>query len=447
MVVTVPETPQTPEGPAVPTDAATADPGSDGAVTGGAAAAAGATDADDHGIRTLGELHQAARYAGGYWFSLASSVYLGFLVFAAWREGTILDGIAVTALCIVLAGLLLLSGGARRLSARSRWRYVGLTLAAILALIPFAGWATAYTGIYLTMTFAVVLDWRHARLLIPVATAVLLVITVPRADWFGAVIAALALVMGMALGSMIHQEILQDRLDAAQRRNATLAVAAERERIGRDLHDILGHSLTVIAMTAQVAQRLTDKDPAAARERMAEVEDTARQALADVRATASNLREVRLATELSAARSVLTAADLRADTPASLPPLEDPTSELLGYALREAVTNVVRHARATSCTITVTDTGDRIDLTVRDDGVGIGADRRGDADSRGIADRRGDAHLHRGADLRGGSGLRGLRARLGEAGGTLTVRQDGTGTVLTASVLHRGPHEASNRRG
>ena len=84
----------------------------------------------------------------------------------------------------------------------------------------------------------------------------------------------------------------------------TLSVAAERERIGRDLHDILGHSLTAISIKAGLAARLVDLDPAAAKAQIAEIEQVSRQALADVRTTASGMREVRLATEIASARSV-----------------------------------------------------------------------------------------------------------------------------------------------
>ncbi|HEY9292442.1 MAG TPA: histidine kinase, partial [Microlunatus sp.] len=160
----------------------------------------------------------------------------------------------------------------------------------------------------------------------------------------------------------------------------------------RDLHDILGHSLTAISIKSGLAARLADKDPAAAKVQMTEVEEIARVVLADVRATTTGMRQVRLASELASARSVLMAAGVEAVTPTALPTLTDECSELLGYVVREAVTNVVRHAEATRCVIKVGDHS----VEITDDGVGIGS-------------------------RRSGSGLTGLRRRVTDAGGTFAV--------------------------
>ena len=122
----------------------------------------------------------------------------------------------------------------------------------------------------------------------------------------------------------------QGRLQRAEQRVDTLSVAAERERIGRDLHDILGHSLTAISIKAGLAARLVDLDPAAAKAQIAEIEQVSRQALADVRATASGMREVRLATEIASARSVLLAAGIESRMPSALPPLTDAAERAAG---------------------------------------------------------------------------------------------------------------------
>jgi two-component system sensor histidine kinase DesK len=133
---------------------------------------------------------------------------------------------------------------------------------------------------------------------------------------------------------------------------AVAAVAAERERIGRDLHDILGHSLTAIAVKSGLARRLVGRDDAAASTEIGEVERLAREALADVRATASGYRDVSLAPELALAGSVLRAAGIAATLPGSVDDVDPRYRELFGYVVREAVTNVVRHAHASTCTIT-----------------------------------------------------------------------------------------------
>jgi two-component system sensor histidine kinase DesK len=149
-------------------------------------------------------------------------------------------------------------------------------------------------------------------------------------------------------------------------------------------------------------------DPTGARSQMAEVEGIARQALADVRATASGIREVRAATELASARSVLLAAGVEARVPSAVPPLPEGVNELFGYVIREAVTNVVRHSEASLCNI---DVGEH-QVSVADDGVGFSRDAAA-----------------------GGTGLRGLAARVEASGGRLGVdTSPGRGTRVTATV-------------
>ena len=212
---------------------------------------------------------------------------------------------------------------------------------------------------------------------------------------------------GLATGAGMEAGAAQGRLQRAEQRVSTLSVAAERERIGRDLHDILGHSLTAISIKAGLAARLVDLDPAAAKAQIAEIEQVSRQALADVRTTASGMREVRLATEIASARSVLLAAGIESRMPSALPPLSDQASELMGYVVREAVTNVVRHSRAGVCTIVVEPTA----VEVRDDGRGLPT------------------------GVRSGSGLVGLRSRVEATGGTLQVGAgESGGTVVRAEL-------------
>ena len=199
---------------------------------------------------------------------------------------------------------------------------------------------------------ATLVPWRQSRIVGRRAG------TADRGDhpvrWETAIyISVVAAGTGLATGAGMEAGAAQAQLQRAEQRVATLGVAAERERIGRDLHDILGHSLTAISIKSGLAARLVDLDPAAAKAQIAEVEEVARQALADVRTTASGIREVRLATEIASARSVLLAAGIESQVPSALPPLTDPVSELFGYVVREAVTNVVRHSRAGVCTIVV----------------------------------------------------------------------------------------------
>jgi two-component system sensor histidine kinase DesK len=216
-------------------------------------------------------------------------------------------------------------------------------------------------------------------------------------------IALTAFMVGFAGNVRLNIELRQTREQLA-----VAAVAAERERIGRDLHDILGHSLTAIAVKAGLARRLLDRDPAAAAAEISDVEQLARDALGDVRATASGYREVSLAGELSVAASVLRAAGIRAEIPQAVDGVDPADREIFGYVVREGVTNVVRHSDARTCRISL---GER-SIEIRDDGSDV---RRSTGDQ--------------------GSGLRGLTRRVDARGGTLAAgTQPGGGFLLSVTL-------------
>ncbi|WP_156760696.1 sensor histidine kinase [Microbacterium karelineae] len=180
-----------------------------------------------------------------------------------------------------------------------------------------------------------------------------------------------------------------------------LSLVAERERVARDVHDVLGHSLTVVTVKAELAERLIDRDPERAKAEIAQVRSLSREALAEVRATVSGLRVARLADELVAARSALDGAGIRADVPESGDVVDPRRRIVVAWTLREAVTNVVRHARAARCEVRLASDG----IIIEDDGIGIEWD---------------DA----------ASGLRGMRERAEAAGASLSVGpgEDGRGT-------------------
>ncbi|GGK78427.1 sensor histidine kinase [Ornithinimicrobium pekingense] len=182
-----------------------------------------------------------------------------------------------------------------------------------------------------------------------------------------------------------------------------LAMVAERERVARDVHDVLGHNLTVVTVKAELAERLLDVDPERARAELAEIRSMTREALAEIRATVSGLRVARLSDELAAARTALTGAGIAADVPDDADVVDPRHRIVLAWVLREAVTNVVRHSGASRCTVEL---GPAL-LRVTDDGTGL-------------------------EGLREGNGLRGARERVAGAGGTLTVGPgtDGAGTTV-----------------
>ncbi len=178
-------------------------------------------------------------------------------------------------------------------------------------------------------------------------------------------------------------------LTEARAEVARLAAENERNRIARDLHDLLGHSLTAITVKAGLAHRLATRDPERAAEEIGEVERLSRSALTDVRAAVSGYREVTLAGELATAQEVLRAAGIDAPSPPPVDVVDPAHSELFGWVVREGVTNVVRHSRARHCVIALGPTW----LEIEDDGRGGAPDA--------------------------GNGLTGLRERVAAAGGTV----------------------------
>lgn len=184
-----------------------------------------------------------------------------------------------------------------------------------------------------------------------------------------------------------------------------LAATAERERIGRDLHDLLGHTLSMVALKSELAGRLVDSDPAAARREIADVQRVARDALSQVRSAVSGIRAAALASELASARLLLETAGVRMDYWCDPRALPGDTETCLALVLREAVTNVQRHARASRAEVTVIAGTERVVMRVRDDG-------------------RGCVHTQ-------GNGLEGMRERIVAQGGDLTIDSPrGQGTSI-----------------
>ena len=193
-----------------------------------------------------------------------------------------------------------------------------------------------------------------------------------------------------------HLVAVNNELAGAREELARNAVADERLRFARDLHDLLGHSLSLIALKSELAGRLATTDPARARAEMADVETTARRALAEVRDAVSGYRQVSAAQALAEARSALSGAGIAVRLPDRVPVLPGPVDAALGWVVREATTNVLRHSGARSVAVTLTEDGARATLTVTDDGRGPDE------------------------DTAPGSGLAGLAERVGALGGALT---------------------------
>ncbi|MBT0994767.1 histidine kinase [Cellulomonas sp. DKR-3] len=192
------------------------------------------------------------------------------------------------------------------------------------------------------------------------------------------------------------------QLQLAQDEVAVLAVERERERIARDMHDILGHSLTVISVKAELAARLLDRDPERARGEVLEVQQLARSALADVRGMVTATRAVTLAGELAGARLALDSAGVQATLPGSVEEVPEDLRELFAWGLREGTTNVLRHAGARRVVVVM----DARTLIVDDDGAGP-PDAAAAQDSHGLLGlteraRRAGARVEVGASPIGG---------------------------------------------
>src|SRR5262245_14279285 len=180
-----------------------------------------------------------------------------------------------------------------------------------------------------------------------------------------------------------HLAVTVSQLRRAREELARAAVNEERLRFARDLHDLLGHTLSTIVLKSELAGRLVPRAPDRAATEIADVERTARDAWQQVRAAVAGYRRPSLVSELAAARELLAAAGIDAHispSPAALPLAAD---GLLGWAVREGVTNVVRHSRARSCTIRLTSHAGRATVEIVDDGSG--SDEAGGEGGCGLA--------------------------------------------------------------
>ena len=211
------------------------------------------------------------------------------------------------------------------------------------------------------------------------------------------------LIIGIPVGiSAISDSSLRRSRQALIRKQEEvehIATIAERERISRDLHDLLGHSLSMIALKAELAGKLAARDMEACRKEIADIEAAARNALSEVRAAVTGYRQSGLASALANARASLAAASVELDEEVQQFPLAPAKEHVLALALSEAVTNVVRHAGATRCKLGLAREGGMAVLRVIDDG-----------------------RVRSESDLKRGNGLTGMHERASAAGGTLSIR-------------------------
>jgi two-component system sensor histidine kinase DesK len=215
-----------------------------------------------------------------------------------------------------------------------------------------------------------------------------------------------------------QQKRADNKLRMANDEIEQLAALAERERIARDLHDVLGHTLSVIVLKAELAGRLIERDPQRAAQEIADVEKTARTALSEVREAIGGYRSQGLTAEMEMARNTLNAADVALSCESALPKLTVAEETVLCLSVREAVTNIVRHAQAKHCRMSFATTKDNyLALLIEDDG----------------------SH----AVMCEGNGLRGMRERVQAMGGRFAISaHEGTALLIELPVA-RSPVAAA----
>ena len=312
------------------------------------------------------------------------------------RGGALIAGCVIVGLFI--AGYLFAVCCAPVIGGRRFWPLFAVLASLTVAELPFARAGTFVMCVYLAVLLVSERGGRAAPAVIVMTLASVLVpVAVPA--WHDSLATSLdsngspLTIPLTALAMFGFFNVLHSNRALAEARSelARLAAENERSRIARDLHDLLGHSLTTITVKAELARHLGSRDVGAALREIAEVEALSRRALADVRAAVTNYREVTLAGELASGRELLRAAGITADFPATAEVVDAEAQELFGWVLREGLTNVARHSHARTCTVRIS--GNSVEIA--DDGIGT---------APGC-----------------GSGLSGLRERVEAAGGTLVA--------------------------
>lgn len=344
------------------------------------------------------------RWAWGWRGMVIPTVFLVYLVYVGAGltqnpRGQAILGFVFLGLfvCSYLAIFRVLSPAFRRGGSVAFAILYGLMVASFLAELPLVHAGAFVMCLYLTAIAVGRFGGRAIPAVIAMALAALFVpVAIPAwhdsfTTTFDTVSPIAIVVVAIVTFGVVRTRQANQALAEARGEIARLAAENERARIARDVHDLLGHSLTAITVKAGLARRLAPTDPAHAAQEVAEVEELARQALSEVRAAVSGYRDVTLAGELARGKELLRATGVVADLPTATDVAGLGRQELFGWAVREGITNVARHARATRCTVTLSAT----EVEICDDGIGGAAS---------------------GAT---GNGLAGLRERAAAAGGTV----------------------------
>ncbi|MFG1653431.1 sensor histidine kinase [Micromonospora sp. NPDC049275] len=314
---------------------------------------------------------------------------------------------AVVLALVSMSGLLslqlfFLTDRARRLGGPAR---LGLLVAqSLLGFLPFLVFGQAWVGMPGFVAGSFLLMLAPPRSVVAFAATVFGTVVIQSAMTTQVLLVAYTTVSTVLTGLIVYglsqMSILVRELHATRTELARLAVIRERLRFSRDLHDLLGYSLSAVTLKSELTRRLVVRNPDRALAELDDILGISRQALADVRQLASGYRDMSLGDEARSARSVLSAADIRVRMEIDHPELPQAVSTVLATVLREGVTNLLRHSRARTCEVLVAEQDGRVLLTIANDGADQGL-------------RQPSEH--------GGSGLRNLSDRAGALGGRLVT--------------------------
>ncbi|UYM05767.1 sensor histidine kinase [Solicola gregarius] len=349
-------------------------------------------------------------FAAGIWL-----VYLGSLAgrllgdASGWQQAVGLTALAIFVVLYLVAVTwprAFRTEPVRRRELLGRWAYIGGMLACSALMIPGGGDDALTSLVFVTAAAMGTLPLRQGWGVL----VVLFIVTEASGrlvdGWSEGGNGFAIVLAGLAVWGFRMAFLRQRRLLEAERELREHALEEERTRIARDLHDILGHSLTVISVKTELAERMLDVDPARTRAELLDLARLSRDALADVRSTAAGLRGVSLPGEIASAREALESAAIDAELPTVADEVPSRWRELFAWTVREAVTNVVRHSAAQRCTVRLTPHS----VTIADDGIGVGE----------VSTE--------------GRGLIGLRERTRLAGGTLSTGPGPSGAGFSVRV-------------
>ncbi|MFD8263213.1 sensor histidine kinase [Streptomyces griseoluteus] len=329
----------------------------------------------------------AATWAGAVGLTAFVAVYLGLVL---RNMGRTFSGPAVVVLLLILG-----------------------VLAPLLAYTLGSAWLGLF--VYLSVACGATLPAKATYWAIPASAAVMYLVGLHTGEEEARNLILLVVLIGFAMTGVRQLIRTTVELRRARATVAQLAANEERLRLARDLHDLLGHSLSLITLKSELAGRMLPGRPEEAAQQVADIERVSRQALVDVREAVTGYRRPRLAAELAGAQVALTAAGVVAEIPAEpgLAGLPEEAEAALAWTLREAVTNVVRHSGAERCAVELlrrhTLDGPVLELSVEDNGSG-------------------------GSGKGPGNGLTGLAERLQGAGGTLEAGRSAKGFRVVARV-------------